>query len=240
MNRCGFVFAFLLLVGGAVAAQQAPAVTAQPNTVYVSAEGRYEAEPDTALLQFNIAAQENEVKAAYDRAARSAEQIRQMLRTNGIDPKTAQIGSFSLAPVYDWRQPKRKLIAYRVSSSVVLKLKDFSKVAPLVEQLANTDITENQSLNYTLDNMDEAKIRAVQDAFGRARGEAEAVARAGGRSLGELSYSSVDTYEPSVPMPMRMKTMAARAEGAAPAPTEEFSPQKITVTARVNAVFAMR
>ncbi len=223
-------------------AQQVPTLTAQPNTIYVSAEGKYEAPPDTAVLQFNIAAQEDSSSAAYERASKAAEQIREILRSNGIDPKQAHIGFFSLAPVYDWRTPKRKLIGYRVSSSVELKLKDFAKVAPIVQQLANIDVTENQSLNYTLDDMDAAKIKAVDDALHRARGEAAAVAQASGRTLGELSYASVDTFE-RVPIVVgRMSDMAptVRAEAAPPPPTAEFSPQTISVTAHVNALFTLK
>lgn len=237
--RTALLVLSVLLFSVALCAQQPPAVTAQANTVYVSAEGRHEAAPDTALIQFNIAAQEETSRAAYDRASRAAEQIRQLLRNNGIDPKVAEVGFFSLAPVYDYRQPKRKLLAYRVSSNVSLKLKDLSKVSPILEGLAGLDITENQSFSYILDDMEAAKLRAIQDAFERARREAETVARAGGRILGELSYSSVDTYGPSAPVPMR--AMAMRGEAMmSKAPTEEFSAQRITVTARVNTVFAMK
>ena len=49
-----------------------------------------------------------------------------------------------------------------------LKLKDFSKIAPIVQQLADTDVTENQSISYTLEDMDAAKTRAVEDAYRRA------------------------------------------------------------------------
>jgi hypothetical protein len=223
--------------------QQAPTITAQANTVYVSAEGRYESPPDTAVIQFNIAPQEETAKAAYDHATRAAEQVRQVLRNNGIDPKEAEIGFFSLAPVYDWRQPKRKLIAYRVTSAVTLKLKDFNKVAPIVQQLADIDVTENQTLNYTLKDMEVAKIKAVQNAYERARNEAEAVAKAGGRTLGELYYGSVDTFEQvRVFQPVqRMAPLAATASAAAaPAPTAEFTPQHIAVTARVNAMFLLK
>jgi uncharacterized protein YggE len=83
----------------------------------------------------------------------------------------------------------------------------------------------------------------VQDALQRARASAQTVAQTGGRTLGDLIYASVDTFEP-VPylaakqMDMnRMRTMAAE---AAPAPTAEFSPQKITVSARVSAMFGMK
>jgi len=111
-----------------------------------------------------------------------------------------------------------------------------------VQQLADTDITENQTVSYTLDDIDAAKTRAVEDAYRRARESANAVARAGGRSLGELSYASVDTFENVrivAPMNARvMESMGAAAKLAAP--TAEFSPQNIQVTAHVNAMFALK
>ena len=92
-------------------AQERPTLTAQTNTIFVGADGKYEANPDTAQIQFNISAQENTSKDAYDHASRSAEQIRGILRSNGVEPKHAQIGFFSLQPVYDYKNPsKRKLI----------------------------------------------------------------------------------------------------------------------------------
>lgn len=238
-SRLGVLCAAVLLLAGVAGAQEHPAVTAQPNTIYVGADGKYESAPDTALVQFNISAQEDTAKAAYDRASQAAEQIRQILRSNGIEPKAAEIGFFSLDPVYDYRSPKRKLIAYRVNSSVSLKLRDFSKVAPILSQLSDLDVTANQTVSYTLENMDVAKLRATEDAYQRARGEAQAVARAAQRTLGELSYASVDTFEQvHVVAPMMARAMGAPV--AAPAPTEQFTPQKITVTAHVNALFTMK
>ncbi len=130
-------------------AQERPAIRAQPNTVYVGADGKFEAVPDTALVQFNISAQ----------------------------------------------------------------------------------------------NIDAAKIKAVEDAFRHARGEAAAVAVAGGRSLGELSYSSVDTLE-QVRVLQGMRSAVPMATGRMAemnaAPIAEFSPQKIVITAHVNALFNLK
>lgn len=228
-----------LLLAAAAAGQEHPAITAQPNTIYVGADGKYESAPDTALVQFNISAQEETAKAAYDHATQATEQIRRILRSNGIEPKAAEIGFFSLDPVYDYRSPKRKLIAYRVNSSVSLKLRDFSRIAPIISQLSDLDVTANQSISYTLENMDAAKLKATEDAYQRARAEAEAVARTAQRTLGELSYASVDTFEQvRVVAPMMARPMGAVM--ATPAPTEQFTPQKITVTAHVNALFTMK
>ncbi len=81
--------------------QDRPTVTAQPNTVFVGADGKFEANPDTALVQFDISAQEDNSRAAYDRASKQSEQVRQILRSNGIEPTAAQLGYFSIEPVYD-------------------------------------------------------------------------------------------------------------------------------------------
>ena len=232
---------FVLLLAGTLAfGQDHPAITAQANTVYVGADGKFEANPDTAELQFNISAQEDNSRAAFDRASKVAEQSRQILRSNGIEPQAARISAFSIEPVYDYKPAKRKLIGFQVNASVSLKLKDFTKVAlTILQQLSDSDIAGDQSLSYTLEDMDAAKSKAVEDAYRRAHASAETVARASGRSLGELSYASVDTFENVRVVPLfRMARMAN--VGEVPAPTEQFTPQAVTVTAHVNAVFTLK
>ena len=225
----------------AVASAQSPTLTAIPNTVFVGADGKFETAPDTALIQFNISAQADTAKEAYDQASKQADATRQVLRSNGIDPKSAEIGFFSLNPVYDWKNPKRKIIAYQVTTSVSLKLKDFSKIAPITQQLADASVSESQSLSYTLDSTEEAKAKAVADAYRRARASAQSLATASGRTLGELSYASVDTFENiRVVAPMQRRAMPMAMAGATPAPTEEFTPQNVTVTAHVNAMFVLK
>jgi uncharacterized protein len=236
--KSALILLVVLLFAGLAFGQDRPTITAQPNTVFVGADGKFEANPDTALVQFNISAQQDNSRAAYDQASKAAEQVRQILRNNGIEPAAAHLGYFSIEPVYDYKQAKRKLVAYRVNESVSLKLKDFTKIAYIVQQLSDADISDSQSISYTLDDIDSAKGKAVEDAFRRARATAEALAHASGRALGELSYASVDTFENIRPLPMQpMARMSAMA--ATPAPTEEFSPQTISVTAHVNAMFVL-
>ncbi len=127
-----------------------------------------------------------------------------------------------------------------MTTNVTLKLKDFSKVGAITQQVAEANISESQTLNYTLENMDEAKNKAVADAYRRARNSADVIAHASGRSLGELSYASVDTFDNlRAPVP-RVYSMAAAAPNAAPAPTDEFTPQNVSVTAHVNALFNLK
>jgi len=230
----------LIVICTAMTAQTPPTPVATQNTIYVGADGKFEAAPDTAVVQFGISPQEETSQAAYAHASRSAEQVRELLRKNGIDPKSAQVGFFSLQPVYDYRNPKRKLIGYRCNTNVTLKLKDFSKIGPILQGLSDLDISEDQSLSYILDNMDQAKTKAAQDAIQRARTEAAAVASAAQRTLGELVYASVDIIEAPRPIAYRAMAMKAGMASAQPEPTAEFSAQDVTVTAHVNAMFALK
>lgn len=235
-----FTLIFLLFTAVLAQAQDRPAVAARENSIFVGADGKFEAAPDTTVVQFGIAAQEGTSAGAYAKASSAAERMRQALRANGIDPKSAELGYYSLQPMYDYKSPKRKIVSYRVTTSVTLKLKDFTKVGPLTQALSAIEETENQSVNYSLENIEAAKQKAVEDAFQKAKMSAMTVAKAGGRTLGDLSYASVDTYEQA---PTPMYTMRAGTVGkldSAQAPTEEFSPQKITVTAHVNALFNLK
>jgi len=166
------LLAAFILSAAFVQAQDRPTIAAQPNTIFVGADGKFEANPDTALIQFDISAQEENSRAAYDKASKQAEQVRQILHSSGIEPAAAQLGYFSIEPVYDYKQAKRKLVAYRVDVKVSLKLKDFSKIATIVQQLSDADITDQQSITYTLDDIDAAKTKAVEDAYRRARAAA--------------------------------------------------------------------
>jgi uncharacterized protein len=238
-SACMLVAIFLSGIVCAVA-QEHPAVAAQPNTVYVGADGKFEAVPDTAEIQMNVSAQDESPQAAYQRASKEVEQVRQVLRANGFDPKVATVGFFSVQPQYD-SKPKQHVIGYRVATDIVLKLNDFSKIGALTQQLADANVSESQTLSYILENMDEAKNHAVEDAYRRASNSADTLARASGRTLGDLSYASMDTFEnPRVAMPRMARAMVAGAAAATPAPTEEFTPQNVTVTAHVNALFNLR
>lgn len=230
----------LLLISAVSLAQDRPA-TVQANTVYVSAQGKVDVAPDTAVLQFNLSAQEKTAKGAYDHATKGVEQIREMLRAASIDPSSAEFGFFRLRPIYDYRGSKRKIVSYMVNSNVVLKLKEFAKAGAVLDQISNLDVAEDIAFNYTIENTEAAKKRAVVAAIAKAKGEAEQAARGGGRTLGELIYASIDTQERVLPLPATtMESQNARKEVVVHRITEEFAPGNITLTATVYALFGLK
>jgi uncharacterized protein YggE len=241
MKIVGCSLIMLALAGISSAQVSSAPVAVQVNTVYAGADGKFEAAPDTAVIRMDIASQQDTSRAAYDHAAVAVDHIRQVLKSNGIDLKAAQFGTYQMQPMYDWKNPKHKVIGYRVASDVTLKLRDFSKIGVLTEQLADVEDTQNQSVNYTLEDIEQAKAKASEDALKKARNQAAAVATAGGRTLGELLYASVDVNQANiVPMVFSAASMRGAAPMATPPPMTDFTPQTVTINAHVNALFALK
>ena len=231
-----FVIAVVFLISLPVFAQEPRGFL--PNSITVGADGEFESAPDTAVITCSLSAQENTSQAAFDSASRLTEQMRQALRSAGVDPKTVELSGYSLYPIFDYKNPKQKVVAYRVGTNVTIKLKDFSRVGPVTEALASVGGITGQNMNYDLQEIDAAKQKAIDKAYGRARTYADTLAKASGKQLGALLSGSVDTQQAIPVLPYARVAMANMEK--VPAPTEEFQANKIKVTAHVNAVFGMQ
>src|ERR1700743_704588 len=231
-----------ILLSAFASAQNATPERIHLNSIYAGPDGKFEAQPDTAIIHMDVAAQQDTASAAYEHASTAAQKVREVLKANGVDAKVAQVSMYQTQPMYDWKNPKHKVIGYRTTTSITLKLHDFTKIGPITQQLADIDDMQNQSVNYTLEDIEQAKAKASEDAFKKAHNQASAVATAGGRTLGDLVYASVDVNQQfAVPaVTMRAKSAMMASAVAPPAPTEEFTPQTVTINAHVNCLFALK
>ena len=231
---------FLLLPALTSFAQDIRTSSLPPNSVLVGADGEFESAPDTAVITCELSAQESTSQAAFQSASRLADQMRQALRSTGIDLKTVELSRYSLYPVIDYKSPKQKVIAYRAGTSVTIKLKDFNKVGSVTEALAGLEGITGQNMSYELEDMDAAKSKAIENAYSRAHSYADALAKASGKQLGALTSAAVDAQQAMPIRPFVRTTQMAVAGAAVTAPTEEFEASRIKVTAHMNAVFALQ
>jgi len=236
--------AVVLLLAAFSASAQTQDVKYVADTVVVQAEGQYEADPDLATLTFQVSAQEKELRKAYERATESLNRIVRLAERNRLAKDDVSTGSFTVFPIYDWRDKKRKAQAYRVESRVTLRVRDFSRIGTLIDESVEEGIVDFRSLTYSLADEEAAKQRAIQEATRRAEARARA-ALGDSRKLGVLRYVSVDVQQPiGIARFEAMQTLEVTAEArtmAAPAPPPPpVSPEKIRITATVHCVFQMQ
>ena len=237
-----FAVCLLLLASVATYGQENRVTGLPANSIAVGADGDFDSAPDTAVISFALSAEEKTSQAAFESASRLAEQMRQALRNAGVDSNTAELSRYSLYPVFDYRNPKQKVIGYRAGTNVTVKLKDFAKIGPVTEALAGLGAATGQNMSYDLADIDAAKQKAIDKAYQRARSYAETLAKASGKQLGAMMSATIDVQQAMQVMPYARVAMAYsqdKSVNGSPAPTEDFQAQKIKVTAHVNAVFAL-
>lgn len=246
------VMSIALLLLSASAGAQEQKVPA--DTLVIQADGSYEADPDLATLAFHVSVQEKEFRRAYDRAAQALQRILQLAERNGIAKQDISTGSFTMLPMYDSDDRKRRTRAYRVENHVTLKIRDFAKIGPLLDEAVQDEITDFRSLDYSLSDEEGAKQKAVADAMHRAEARARAAFAGNGRKVGAVRYVSLDVKQPL--RFLRLDTLNAamvqtvevfsESEGIGTGRGRQLaslpvpSPGKITVNATVQCVFQIQ
>ncbi|MGH9468315.1 MAG: SIMPL domain-containing protein [Terriglobales bacterium] len=220
----------VFLVLPALAAAQA---TARP-TVSVNARGSVQAAPDTAVVNLAITGQSARLTDAYSQAQHQAAQVRALLNGQGFQPAQAHWSGFQVMPN---RDPKTQhIVGYTVRNDLELDLTTFTQIGPLLDTSTGRGLAALRSVSFELRHPEAAESSAIADGYRQAHEEAAAFAQAAGLQLEALQHANVNTF---MPMPRPILRSSGRIAMAGPdaAPTAQFTPGLITVTASVSASY---
>lgn len=252
-----FIVLFVLFAP-LLATSQQPEVKFIADTLVVQAEGSYESDPDLAIMTFDISSQEKELKEAYTKATQSMRTVVAVAERNGLAKDAIQTGVLTITPFYEGDRKKRAR-AYRVQGHVVLRVHDFSRVGPIMDDSVQDGIADFRSLTYELSNEEAAKQKAVADAMHRAAGRATIALEQTKQKLGPARSVSLEVRNligiaqiQSLPYDVYAYESGERSSssggglfslGAAkkmappPPPPPPVQPGKITITASVQCIF---
>lgn len=227
-------------------AQQSMEVKFVADTLVVQAEGSYESDPDLAILAFNVSAQDKDLKQAYGRASQSLRSIVEVSERNGLAKDAIQTGVLTITPLFEH---KGKAKAYQVEGHVTLKVRDFSKVGPIMDDAVQDGIVDFRSLTYSLADEEVAKKKAVADAMQRAIGRATVALEQSHQKLGPVRFVNLEVRGLTGIEEIRSRGLDRLAlfvpgvvgeykKAASPSPpAPPMQPEKITVTATIQCVF---
>lgn len=254
------VLAALALACSSVSLAQAPAPDVKfiADTLVVQADGRYETDPDLATLSFSVFAQDKNLKQTYDQASQSMQKIAQIAEKNGLRKEDITFGVLTVRPYYEGDRKKRAK-SYTVRGQITLRVRDFSKLGPLLEDSVEDGITDFRSLTYSLADEEAARQRAAAAAMRSAMGRATAVLEQKGQKVGTLRFANLDVKQIVGTSSMDVYSLVeynglvssnesagggglfghAKKLPAAPPPPPP-QPEKITVSATVQCAFQIQ
>ncbi|HEV2490316.1 MAG TPA: SIMPL domain-containing protein [Candidatus Acidoferrales bacterium] len=248
MREIAVSIVLLLSVPITTRAQEQP-IKFIADTLVVQASGTYEADPDLATLSFDISTQDKELAQAYSKATQAMQQIVTVAQKNGLKKEEISTGVLTLTPSYDLDRNKKPK-QYYVHGEIDLKVHDFSKIGPILDDSLQGGLADFRSLTYTLENEEAAKERAVADAMRNAVERAKAALMANNQKAGAVRYASVDVQQLVGVAQYDVAQLGAVSESvevssrgraaAPPPPPPPVQPAKITVTATVQCAFQIQ
>ena len=145
-------------------------------------------------MTFDISSQDKDLKPAYDKASQALQKVVALAERNGLSKADIYSGVLLVTPYYEGDRKKRAK-SFSVTGQIVLKVRDFAKLGPIMDESVTDEITDFRSLTYSLSDEEGAKQHAVAEAMRRAAGRANAALEQKGQKVGALRFANVDVTQ---------------------------------------------
>lgn len=193
-----------MLVGAApLAAQQAAQSSGwQGPDVVTSATGEARVTPDRAQIFIGVQTRAATAAQAGTDNARKTRAVIDAVKARGIPAEQIATSEYNLYPEYDQREQPRegpqtpRVIGYVVSNTVRIEVRRLDQVGAIIDAALAAGANMVNTIQFSASNVDAARRSALAEAVSRARGDAEALAKAAGGSLGALL--ELNTQSPPV------------------------------------------
>lgn len=242
MRQVSLIAVLLIACAGLSAA----AAEVQPGEIRSLGQATVYVMPDTARVQFSVIAEDKSLPNARQQAAAAMDKVLSAIRDLRIEGLTMQTLAVQVSPLYEpvkgdgyyGDQTYRKVVAFRVTNSVSVKVKGEAEdlktwVAQVIDGALIAGANTMSGPWFSKDDTSEAKREALEKATRDAMANAEAMAKGLGVKITRYSYVSLTAPEPPRPVYDARNMMAAAPAGmggSVASPIEiEAQPVEVTV-----------
>ena len=203
-------------------------------TITISADGKAVVLPDIATFFFSVV---NEGNDPEELSAKNNEIINEALglvKKEGVEDKDIKTTSYDLSPRYNYDEKRRTnfIDGYRLSQTITVKIRDFSKISKILAALPGLGINQIGSLSFGVDEPDTYLNEAREQAFQKAREKADAMAKQNHVRIKKVITFS--EFTGGYPRPMYAKAEIGGFGGDIVAPQIEPGSQEVTVNVSVT------
>lgn len=193
-------------------------------TFTVDGEAEMSIQPDIATFQVSVVTEGGTSVAEVQRGnSAKMDAVVAYLKEMGIDSKDLKTTEYNLMPRYTssacvaGRCPAPTIEGYSLTQSLTVKVRDVEKLGELLSGAVERGGNSVSSVQFTVDDEDEARAKARTEAIDKAQAKAKSIAKAGGFGIGRL----VSIYEDNSPIMPSGLGMGGAMEKSAYAPSIE-------------------
>jgi uncharacterized protein YggE len=185
--------------------------------INVSGQGRVTGKPDTLAVSLGVSVLRPSANGATADAAALATAIIAALEANGVVKDDIQTANYTIYPEYDWSREQQRLLGYRVTNEVRVKIRNVDNAGTIIDAATNAggDATVVSNLSFSIEDNAELLQIARDAAWADAEGKARQLAQLAGLELGAaISITESITYE--IPPIYYGRDMPASEDGSTP------------------------
>lgn len=219
-------------------------------TISVTSDAKVVAVPDVATFSAGIITQGGKDLAALQKEnTTKSNKIIEFLKSKGVDEKDIQTEQYNLEPRYQTSNcysrpltvtgiqtcPPAEIVGYTINQLISVKVRKFETIGDLLAGAVTAGANTVSNISFTIDEPDALQNQAREKAIEKAKLKAQAIARAGGFSLGKVvsfdeGYGGYPVSYAKTFDSMRLEVAASQA----PAPTIEAGSQDVTATVTIR------
>ncbi|MCK9307789.1 MAG: SIMPL domain-containing protein [Methanoculleus sp.] len=221
---------------------QLPEEESRDKLIHVSGTGKVTTTPDQAIILFAVETEHADVTTAQQENAQRMDAVINALKNAGIPAKDIRTTGYNIIPVTennnrpipaDTGVPDLRIQFYRVINTVEVTLNDVNRAGEIVDLAVENGANRVDRFSFTLSDAKQQQFRseALTAAVAQARGDADAVAAALGKTI--IDVKEVNVGGNYVPMVYDNRLMGMEKAGSSAAPTP-LEAGEIDVTASVS------
>ena len=204
--------------------------------IHVSGTGKVTTTPDQAVIVFAVETENADVKTAQQQNAERMDAVVNALKNAGIPEKDIRTAAYNIFPVTE--NDNRgltisKVKYYRVINTLEVTLNDVNRAGEIIDLAVESGANKVNRFSFTLSDARQQEFRsqALTAAVAQARGDADAVAAAIGKTIVDVKEVNVGNSYVPMAYDSRYDMMEKAAGSAVPTPLEVG---EIDVTANVS------
>jgi uncharacterized protein YggE len=200
-------------------------------SITVSGTGIADGEPNRADFTFGVVTEGRTARGALAANAAEARRVIAALRGADVAERDIQTQQVSISPVSS--EDGRTVTGYQARNSVIARLRDLARAGAAIDAAVEAGANEVYGPNLIQSDRATIERQALQAAMADARAKAQAVASAGGVTLGRL-MTVVEGGGGAPPMPYAGDARAAAESSTPIAPGTQEIQAFVTVTYSVS------
>ncbi len=210
----------------------------QQQGIWVSAQGKVQAEPDIAILTLGVQAQAANAQDAQSQVSQGMDSVMSVLKAQGVADKDIQTQYYTINQLtkYDPNTGEQNITGYQVTNTVTAKIRTIDKTGDIVDAVVAGagNLIRINNIAFDVSDPTQYQDQAREQAIQAAQAKAQQIASVSGVTLGKISY-----INESSPTPTPIYRSFAASDAAAPAPETSISPGQLDITTTVQIVYSI-